>query len=384
MRREKGSDLPLNETTTRAGMQGAPDGGSARPSATAAPQISTLIPTFQRAAVLRRALRSVLSQSHPFVQACVFDNASTDETEAVVREAMARDPRILYHRHPTNIGATLNFQHALRSVDTPFFSILSDDDILLPGFYAAAIEEFERHPEAAMVCLDVYNLTAHGDLVREKAMTAVPDGRHAPPSGLLAMVAHVPTTWTGIVFRRRVADELGPLDVETGAGSDVDYILRAAARWPFVLRHQPGAVFVPVSIAAIRSSRGSVSAFWPGWLKIVRNLSEDGLLPAEAREQMRAGMLARLWSYLFVIGAAAAVRGDLDETARAAALLRDEAAQPGRSLLLRALEALCRLPGAHAALRCAFSARAWLRHARHAVGRRLSGRPTPWADELKI
>jgi hypothetical protein len=347
-------------------------------------RISTLIPTFQRAALLRRALRSVLSQSYPLVQACVFDNASTDETEAVVAEARASDPRIVYHRHSTNIGATLNFQHALRSVDTPFFSILSDDDILLPGFYAAAMEEFERHPEAAMVCLDVYNLTARGDVVPEKAMAAVPGGRYEPPRGLLAMVTHVPTTWTGIVFRRGVVEELGALDVETGAGSDVDYILRAAARWPFVLRHEPGAVFVPVSIATIRSPRGSVSAFWPGWLKIVHNLSEDGLLPAQAREQMRAGMLERLWWYLLVVGAAAAVRGDLDETARAAALLRDEGAQPGRAFLLHALAALCRVPGAHAALRAAFSARAWLRHARHAAGRRLSGRPTPWADELKV
>jgi len=72
------------------------------------PLITTIIPTYQRPKLLRRAIKSVLNQIYPHFQVCVYDNASGDETEAVVREFTAKEPRIRYFRQGKNRGEAFN------------------------------------------------------------------------------------------------------------------------------------------------------------------------------------------------------------------------------------------------------------------------------------
>jgi glycosyltransferase involved in cell wall biosynthesis len=94
------------------------------------PLITTIIPTYRRPKLLRRAIKSVLNQTYPHFQVCVYDNASWDETADVVAEIAKKDARVKYHCHAENIGAIRNFNYGMVHVNTPFFSFLSDDDIL--------------------------------------------------------------------------------------------------------------------------------------------------------------------------------------------------------------------------------------------------------------
>ena len=72
------------------------------------PLITTIIPTYQRPKLLRRAIKSVLNQTYPHFQVCVYDNASGDETEAIVQEFIAKDSRIQYFRQEKNWGGAFN------------------------------------------------------------------------------------------------------------------------------------------------------------------------------------------------------------------------------------------------------------------------------------
>jgi glycosyltransferase involved in cell wall biosynthesis len=71
------------------------------------PLITTIIPTCRRPHLLRRAIKSVLNQTYPHFQVCVYDNASGDETAEVVSEFAKKDPRIKYHCHSENIRRVL-------------------------------------------------------------------------------------------------------------------------------------------------------------------------------------------------------------------------------------------------------------------------------------
>jgi|GEM_PF-4090006 len=101
---------------------------------TAKPLITTIIPTYRRPKLLRRAISSVLNQTYPHFQVCVYDNASGDETASVVAELSKEDPRVKYHCHAENIGATENFIYGMEHVEIPFFTLLSDDDLIFPNF----------------------------------------------------------------------------------------------------------------------------------------------------------------------------------------------------------------------------------------------------------
>ena len=70
----------------------------------------------------------------------VLDNASPDETPAVVAQAQADFPHVplRYVRRPENIGPDANFTDALTQARGKFLYLLSDDDVLLPGAVAEA------------------------------------------------------------------------------------------------------------------------------------------------------------------------------------------------------------------------------------------------------
>jgi len=87
------------------------------------------VPTFNRPAGLRRTLQHMTAQTHRNLEIIVADNCSaTGETEAVVRELQRHDQRIVYHRHPANIGIDANFRFLLAQARGEYFMWAADDD----------------------------------------------------------------------------------------------------------------------------------------------------------------------------------------------------------------------------------------------------------------
>ena len=107
------------------------------------PLITCVIPTYRRPQWVARAIRSVLNQTFTRLRVFVSDNASGDETTAEVRRIQTSDPRVIYHCQPKNLGMRGNFDYGLAHVETPFYSLLSDDDVLLPQFYEIVCAEVD-------------------------------------------------------------------------------------------------------------------------------------------------------------------------------------------------------------------------------------------------
>jgi glycosyltransferase involved in cell wall biosynthesis len=108
------------------------------------PRFSVIIPTFNRATILPRALRSVLSQTERDFEVVVVDDGSSDATDAIV--AAFDDPRVRYHaQHNAGPSAARNSGAALARGD--FLVFLDSDDELLPSaleLYLGALERDDR------------------------------------------------------------------------------------------------------------------------------------------------------------------------------------------------------------------------------------------------
>jgi hypothetical protein len=107
-----------------------------------------VIPAYNRAATLARALDSVLAQTYESWVAVVLDDGSTDETPAVMRRYQDLDPRIFYARYPANRGgvAMNEIGMALACEWTEFWTRLGSDDWFGPtklAYDAAALSQFE-------------------------------------------------------------------------------------------------------------------------------------------------------------------------------------------------------------------------------------------------
>lgn len=303
------------------------------------PLITTIIPTYRRPELLRRAVSSALAQAGPAVRVAVFDNASGDATADVVAELAANDRRVTYHAHPENIGALANFQFGLARVNTPYFSFLSDDDVLLPGFYESAVTQLEACPEAAFWCGVTVSLRPDGSFVSARVADWPRDGVFLPPEGLLQMLRGSMPCWTSALFRKSVMDDVGPLNETLQGPSDIEYMLRTAASHPFVISKAAAAIFLlnPASF----SETAPLQEFWPGWREMMRVTSEAGAFDDTDRRAIRSGIRANARRMLFRRGAAALAKGGYEFSREASAIILGEFEDRSRGALLGGLTQIC-------------------------------------------
>jgi hypothetical protein len=124
--------------------------------------VSVVIPTFNRAWGLRKALESALAQTHPECEVIVVDDASTDDTREVVREF--GDAAFLYRCQKSRVGMVRNWGEGLQISSGEFLVFLADDDRLGPTFAEARLRRLARPDTVA--CFSNYEVrTPDGRLV---------------------------------------------------------------------------------------------------------------------------------------------------------------------------------------------------------------------------
>jgi glycosyltransferase involved in cell wall biosynthesis len=304
-----------------------------------APLITTIITTFERPALLSRAIKSVLAQTFTRFKVCVYDDASRDETEGIIRYFAEQDNRVEYYRHPANIGAPSNWDFGVRHVKTPFFSVLSDDDILLPDFYEKALAQFSTYPSAEVVIGDTIFLGMDhsyfgGSTGPFKA------GFYGRPEGLLAMCRYPQPSWSAALFRKQVIDVVGTLDT-TLFSMDYDFVLRVAAKCPYVIFHDPVVMFTmhPNQSTAILQ----LHMVWPTRYAAMEKILHDDHISPAIREQVKAMLTRDLSRMLFFIGLRALTLDRLVECRDVLRILGRPLRSRRRRFVLGATAALVRL-----------------------------------------
>jgi glycosyltransferase involved in cell wall biosynthesis len=111
--------------------------------------ISVLVPTYEQAAFLPRALKSLQVQQESRWRALVIDDGSPDSTADVVREYLG-DPRYSYSRLPANrgLGAALNY--GLERAEAPYIAYLPSDDVYYPEHLSSLLTLLEAHGDTVL------------------------------------------------------------------------------------------------------------------------------------------------------------------------------------------------------------------------------------------
>jgi acetyltransferase-like isoleucine patch superfamily enzyme len=120
----------------------------------ARPTLSVMIPTYNCAKYLRDAITSVLEQDYEDFELIITDNASTDDTQDVIREFT--DARIQSHRNPRNLGISGNLNRCMELASGKYLRHLCADDALLPGILRKQVEALETHANVGLVTCDMF------------------------------------------------------------------------------------------------------------------------------------------------------------------------------------------------------------------------------------
>src|SRR5215218_8686584 len=96
------------------------------------PRVSIIVPAYNAAGFLKRALHSALAQTMPDLELIVVDDASSDATLSVAREVAARDPRVLVLHNEHNRGMYPTYNRAIDAARGEWIAALDADDVWLP------------------------------------------------------------------------------------------------------------------------------------------------------------------------------------------------------------------------------------------------------------
>jgi len=112
--------------------------------------ISIVMPTYNSAATLPRAIDSVLRQTHADWELIVVDDGSTDETAEIL--AAVGDPRVRVFHHPKNRGHIAAKNTGLDHIRGDWFTCLNSDDEIVPDALTVMAECAERTGATAITC----------------------------------------------------------------------------------------------------------------------------------------------------------------------------------------------------------------------------------------
>ena len=195
-------------------------------------QVSIIIPTFNRARVLRRALQSVLNQKNVSFEILVVDDGSTDETRAVVEEFIREKDEIRY-LFQSNQGVSAARNLGLRSISAPFVTFLDSDDEWLPEKLKVQLEFFNQYPD--------YFICQTEEIWIRNGRRVNPMKKHKKYGGFI-FERCLPLSIVSpscVMMRREIFDQIGFFDETLPACEDYDFWLRTSARFPVGLIEKP-------------------------------------------------------------------------------------------------------------------------------------------------
>ncbi len=115
------------------------------------PKISVLIPTFNYARFLPRAIESVLAQEFRDFELLIVDDCSTDDTAKVVQPLRARDARVRFAVNSSNLGMVNNWNHCLEQARGEYIKpLFGDDKLCHPQALGKMVGLLESHPSATL------------------------------------------------------------------------------------------------------------------------------------------------------------------------------------------------------------------------------------------
>ena len=124
--------------------------------------VSTIIPVFNRASMLERAVRSVLAQTYRSIEIIIVDDGSTDDTPQRAAALAQQHPEVVRVVHQANAGPGVARQHGVDVARGEFVQYLDSDDRYLPEKTTVQVAALQADPGA--------------DIAYGKTWAVAPDG----------------------------------------------------------------------------------------------------------------------------------------------------------------------------------------------------------------
>jgi glycosyltransferase involved in cell wall biosynthesis len=186
--------------------------------------LSVVLPNFNHGHLIGHALDALAAQERLADEIIVVDDASTDDSLAILERYRERLPQMIVLRSEHNTGAIGALQRGLASASGRYVYFAAGDDWVLPRFFEKALAILDANPDCGLVCGEAKLLSGEtGKLLgyRPAVRPRARAGKISPERArqLLARADNFILTGS-TVFRRDVVVEKGGLDERAGSFAD--------------------------------------------------------------------------------------------------------------------------------------------------------------------
>lgn len=112
--------------------------------------LTVVMPNYNHARYLPRSLGAIFAQSLQPREVLVLDDASTDDSIAVIESFARRHSALRLVKNESNCGVVATMNRGLELVRTRYAAYSAADDYVLPGFFEKTVSLLERHPKAGL------------------------------------------------------------------------------------------------------------------------------------------------------------------------------------------------------------------------------------------
>ena len=193
------------------------------------PQVSVIIPTYNRGWIIKEAIDSVLAQDYAEFELIVVDDGSTDNTSEIL-DSYRNVIKVLFQK---NKGVSAARHRGIAEASGKFIAFLDSDDLWLPQKLSAQIEFFNQTPNA-LICQTEEVWIRNGLRVNPKKRHKKLSGMIFKPSLELCLVSP-----SAVMIQRSLFDRVGEFDETLPACEDYDLWLRISCRFPVHLIDRP-------------------------------------------------------------------------------------------------------------------------------------------------
>jgi glycosyltransferase involved in cell wall biosynthesis len=185
--------------------------------------VSVVIPTRNRSALLAMTLRSVLHQKSVDLEVIVVDEASTDETATMLAGVNDTRLRVIRHDTPQWLAAARN--HGAMEATGQWLAFIDDDDLWAPDKLVRQVEAAEQADRdwvyTGAVNIEGWQIVhSRPPLPPEDTVAALP--RYNP----------IPGGGSNVMWRRSMWMKVGPFDTRLRSAEDWEMSIRSARHGP--------------------------------------------------------------------------------------------------------------------------------------------------------
>ncbi|MCW5921939.1 MAG: glycosyltransferase family 2 protein [Saprospiraceae bacterium] len=206
--------------------------------------ISLVVPSYNRAHLLKDAIESTLTQTYPHWEMLIVDDKSTDNTAEVAQSYATKDPRVKYFLNPEK-GVSSARNYGIKMSQGQYIAFLDDDDINLPHRFESQLKAMKKSGNGFLVS---------GFQSCDRETGAVLEVQKLE---LKASCTGFPSRW---MIRKDLLDKVGGFDQAAAPLEDIELSARLAAHETFALHDDIVSVTYPTEDSASTATEKKVRA----------------------------------------------------------------------------------------------------------------------------